>query len=230
MTFFEMGEVKQFVFVFTENFTSIEGMLFAFEAEERVFSFPVVVGKRGMGWGREVELAGPLKEEGDLRAPCGLFLLGPLFGKKIKKEFKMPFLTLQACHVCVDDSSSLWYNRIISEKEVNKDWKSSEKMRREDGLYELGVIIQYNTDPVVPHRGSCIFMHSWRGPNRETMGCTAMAKENLFRLAEWLDPEKDPHLLQLPQSAYSLFLSSLQSETIRSSITKRATALITKKG
>ena len=39
---------------------------------------------------------------------------------------------------------------------------SHERMWREDGLYDLVVVIGYNVDPAVPGLGSAIFLHVQR--------------------------------------------------------------------
>ena len=68
-------------------------------------------------------------------------------------------------------------------------------MRRTDGLYQLGVVVGYNTDPVIAGRGSAIFMHVWKGPGQSTSGCVAMALSDLERVVGWLDPARQPRII-----------------------------------
>ena len=224
--------MKQLIVVITNDFSAVKGELFAFddEREDPSFSFPVVVGKKGMGWGRGLHsywhLPGEHKKEGDAKAPAGLFSLSSLFGKAVPKQTLMPFLAVEEAHICVDDVASYFYNVIVDEREVVKDWKSAEEMKRSDGLYDLGVVIDHNSDPVTPGMGSCIFMHRWRDPGKGTAGCTAMSPENLERLTLWLDVECDPHLVQIPKEGYSSFLSSLRVEPSKTAVTKRLGKLI----
>ena len=70
-------------------------------------------------------------------------------------------------------------------------------MRRDDHVYELGVVVEHN-DACVPGRGSAIFLHVWREPGAPTAGCTSMARDDLLRLLRWLDPAAEPLLVQLP--------------------------------
>jgi L,D-peptidoglycan transpeptidase YkuD (ErfK/YbiS/YcfS/YnhG family) len=77
-------------------------------------------------------------------------------------------------------------------------WRSAEKMLRPDGLYQLGIVVHDNMDPIVKGRGSAIFLHIWRNASTSTVGCTAMAKNNLLNLIKWLDPAKQPLLIQAP--------------------------------
>jgi L,D-peptidoglycan transpeptidase YkuD (ErfK/YbiS/YcfS/YnhG family) len=56
-------------------------------------------------------------------------------------------------------------------------------------------VIEYNTDPIVPGKGSAIFMHIWRGPDSPTSGCIAMAKENFLPLLKWLNWDHNPVII-----------------------------------
>ncbi|MBI3618052.1 MAG: L,D-transpeptidase family protein, partial [Candidatus Omnitrophica bacterium] len=72
---------------------------------------------------------------------------------------------------------------------------SHEVLRRSDGLYKYAVVIEYNTDPAIPGMGSAIFLHVWRGANKPTAGCVAMAEIDLLRLLQWLDARQNPVIL-----------------------------------
>jgi len=89
---------------------------------------------------------------------------------------------------------------VVNPSEVGgRTWTSSEMMRRDlnnhDDLYKLGLLVSYNA-PARPGAGSCIFLHIWRGPERPTVGCTAMPEEGMMTLLAWLDPAAKPLLLQ----------------------------------
>jgi D-alanyl-D-alanine dipeptidase len=165
---------------------------------------PVVIGRRGMAWGNGLhppeQGRGPLKREGDQRAPAGLFLLPQSFGYARRGgESRLPYLPLTADIVCVDDPQSASYNRLVDRARVSApDWKSAERMRRRDGLYRWGVWVAHNVAPAVPGEGSCIFLHIWKNPFQGTAGCTALAPRAIRRLWRWLDPAANPVLAQLP--------------------------------
>jgi D-alanyl-D-alanine dipeptidase len=167
--------------------------------------FPVVLGHNGMGWGRGLPLSeprpGPIKHEGDGKSPAGLFALGTAFGYAPRAETTLPYRWLSPEIRCPDDASSSHYNQLVDDRQVTKDWNSAETMRRDDELYNLGVVVNHNT-PASPGAGSCIFLHVWEGPDSGTVGCTAMASDDLRRLLRWLDPTARPLLLQLPKSEY----------------------------
>ena len=157
--------------------------------------FPVSLGRHGLASAEEMRSpAGiPAKNEGDGATPIGIFPLESAFGRADAFPAKIPYLTLVETTEAVDDSSSRFYNRIVNRTDVSSpDWKSSEQMYRSDFLYDLGVVVGYNTHPVVPGKGSCIFLHIWKAPGAPTSGCVAMARSDLDRIVKWLDPAAQP--------------------------------------
>ena len=217
------GPARQLLLVTAEGWDATGGELRRFEraepgAEWTPVGGPVVVnlGRGGLGWGRGLHgLAlgsGPVKREGDGRAPAGLFSLGTGFAYDpagVVTEagaVRLPLLRADENLVCVDDAGSQSYNRIIDRRAVQKtDWTSHEDMLRADGQYRLGALVRHNMDPVVPGGGSCIFLHIWLGQGVASSGCTNMAPEAMLELLRWLDAEREPVLAQLPRQELARF-------------------------
>lgn len=215
-----LDEARQLMVVITPGWNSVKGVLQRFqrhETDERWTAvgkpFPIVVGKSGLAWGDglvSLQRLGagtddPLKREGDAKAPAGVFSLGTAFGYASQRPVfsRMPYLRLTPSMECVDNVKSPYYNRIVDRQRIGSpDWSSSEHMRRPDDLYRLGVYVEHNAKPVKPGDGSCIFLHIWSAADQGTVGCTAMAKENVELLLEWLDPAASPLLVQLPHDQY----------------------------
>jgi L,D-peptidoglycan transpeptidase YkuD (ErfK/YbiS/YcfS/YnhG family) len=65
---------------------------------------------------------------------------------------------------------------------------SAETMWRDDPLYDLVAVLGYNDDPVVPGKGSAIFLHLARNDYSATQGCVAMAYSDLLAALEQLRP------------------------------------------
>jgi len=177
-------------------------------------NIPAVIGKNGLGWGRGIHpldvCSGCIKREGDGKSPAGIFLLGTAFGYASPGEaawIKLPYRQAGDCLQCVDDPHSPYYNLLVDTTEVKQEWESHEEMRRADGLYRLGVVVQHNADRPVAGLGSCIFLHIWKGPHEATSGCTAMEDVHLERLLRRLDPMAMPILIQLPESEYDRYRS-----------------------
>jgi len=57
---------------------------------------------------------------------------------------------------------------------------SCENLWRDDGLYDLIIEIGYNDAPVIPGKGSAIFMHVARKGFEPTEGCVALKREDLL--------------------------------------------------
>ncbi|MEM1294184.1 MAG: L,D-transpeptidase family protein [Verrucomicrobiota bacterium] len=176
---------------------------------------PVVLGRSGMAWGRGFHLESPIeipiKQEGDGCSPAGLFELGTCFGRApdFSANPDLPYRQATQSDYFVDDPESATYNRWVrwnsdGDQGKARNWESAESMLREDDLYEFGIVVRHNMEPVVPAAGSAIFLHVWRNSSHPTAGCTAMSRERLIELLSWLDFSKHPFLLQIPDSEPSL--------------------------
>ena len=175
-------------------------------------TLPVSLGRSGMGVGRGVRDISnfpgnaPRKKEGDGRSPAGIFTLGTTFGYEPGPSgFDMPYMQATVRDFFVDDSFSPEYNqwvRLEDGEEPTKRWQTFEYMKRGDQLYELGIVVNHNTNPAVPKAGSAIFLHIWGGTNKPTAGCTAMEKAHLLELLHWLSDAYNPVLIQLPQEVF----------------------------
>lgn len=206
----------QLIVVVSSNWDSSVGTLYCFDRSSdclqwNLYLSPTTVnlGKNGMAVGQGIhkatDLLGVQKEEGDKRSPAGIFRLGPTFGNIDYRDYskKMPFLLITDDLEWVDDVKSIYYNQAVYSKLIhNIDWKSSEKMKQFGYLYNLGIFVQHNTDPIILGKGSAIFMHIWEAPDIRTSGCIAMAEKDLIEIVSWLKVEKNPSLIVLPMEEY----------------------------
>jgi len=155
----------------------------------------VTLGRSGLGWSSGDE---PLKNEGDGRSPAGVFEIHTTFGYDKNPLGAMPYYYADNTLICVDDSDDIHYNQMALFDPLHPP-KSYEVMHRADGVYRYGAVIGYNPTQSAG-RGSCIFFHLKNGKNTPTAGCTAMDETPLVEMLRWLDPQKNPHLLQIPAS------------------------------
>lgn len=202
------SETRQLVIVTTTDTKATTGELRRFEQTRGAWKrvgpvIPVSVGKGGLGWGIGLHPNrndGPLKREGDGRSPMGIFPLGTVTGYAPAPPpgTKMPYKEATPALRCVDDPESDRYNQ-LTEAPSNgpPPWRSDERMRRDDALYEWTIFVEHNVKPRRAGAGSCIFLHVWRAPGDPTVGCTAMARADLESLVKWLDPAARPLLVQL---------------------------------
>ena len=83
---------------------------------------------------------------------------------------------------------------------------SAERLWREDALYDLLVVLDYNERPRARGRGSAIFMHVAKSGYAPTEGCIALARPHLARLLERLDLRATVRVLAKQKSARSFRL------------------------
>ncbi|MDR7068537.1 L,D-peptidoglycan transpeptidase YkuD (ErfK/YbiS/YcfS/YnhG family) [Pseudoxanthomonas japonensis] len=217
-------DARQMVLVVTDGWDATTGTLQRFELRDGHWqpastAAPVSVGRNGAAWGMGLHPAqaqGPQKQEGDGRAPAGVFTLGEAFGYADKVDTAMPYRPMHATSYCIDVPDSPLYNRIINTREEGEAAAkgSTEPMRldlRNDGdpRYREGLVIGHNPK-ATPRAGSCIFAHLWRTPGEATAGCTAMASETMKAVLAWLAPDARPVFVLLPRDEYSRVMREWQ--------------------
>ena len=69
---------------------------------------------------------------------------------------------------------------------------NSEGMWQNPRAYPYFAVVEFNMRPVVPGRGSGIFLHAQTGG--PTAGCISLRKNDLRRVLRWLRPENAPHI------------------------------------
>ncbi len=83
-----------------------------------------------------------------------------------------------------DDPADPAYNRPVRLPYA----ASHERMTRDDGLYDVVVVLGHNDDPVVPGAGSAIFLHVARDDYGPTEGCVALALADLLEVLRTAGP------------------------------------------
>ncbi|RKQ35498.1 SH3 domain-containing protein [Oceanobacillus halophilus] len=137
------------------------------------------------------------KVEGDGKSPTGKYSIGTAFGRSGNPGTKLSYRAISADDVWVDDSNSKLYNTWQSKEETSDQWDSAENM--DIDLYTYGFVINYNTAQT-PGKGSAIFFHIANG---HTLGCTGVSQQNVVSILKWLDPSKNPVIIQTPESGLS---------------------------
>jgi len=125
------------------------------------------------------------KREGDGCSPSGLFGLSLAFGYAAAVETALPYRTCTAVDRWVDDPDSPDYNCWVT---APHPARSAERMLREDGLYEFGLVVDYNRNPVRPGAGSAIFVHVRDDRGAGTAGCLALPRAEMIALLRRLKP------------------------------------------
>ena len=127
------------------------------------------------------------KREGDHASPAGTFPLLRAFYRPDRlavPRTALPLAVLKTQDGWCDDSADPRYNTLVTLPYP----ASHEELWRADGLYDVIVVIGYNTGPVVPGKGSAIFLHCASPDFAGTEGCIAVAREALVPLLGLLGP------------------------------------------
>ena len=204
----------QMMVTIADSWDSTTGKLYCFDRTrdgwKAAFDQPisVLLGRNGLAWGRGLRGQGEQgkhKREGDGRAPAGVFVIGKIYtyDSKLPAGANYPFRTVTKWDAWVDDPKLKEYNQhiVVDPKRVPA-WFESQKMRHGDAAYRWLIEVRHNSDPPKAGGGSAIFLHTRRGPNRTTAGCTTMESGNLVRVMRWLRSDQRPQYTVLPKAVY----------------------------
>lgn len=166
-------------------------------SEQELLTVQVDSADSALGWAtlgdrrwRCVVGAGGVREdkvEGDAATPVGTFPLRHIYFRNdrlVLPPSRLPARPIGEHDGWCDDPRSPAYNRLVHSP---NDW-SHEKMWREDGLYDLLVVVGYNDDPPEGEWGSAIFLHIARDDMSPTQGCVAFSRNDLLELVPLLTP------------------------------------------
>ena len=130
---------------------------------------------------------GTKRGEGDGITPRGSFPVRKIFYRAdriAKPVTTLPLRAIQKDDGWCDAPDDPNYNRPVKLPYP----ASAEVMWREDHLYDLIAVLGYNDDPVVPGKGSAIFLHLARSDHSATQGCVALAYEDAVAAIAQLKP------------------------------------------
>lgn len=130
------------------------------------------------------------KREGDGTTPLGRYPLRWLCYRPDRLDPPLTGLATEALTPeagWCDDAGDPAYNRPVRHPYP----ASAEQLWRDDGLYDLLVVLGHNDAPVVPGLGSAIFLHCCKyddaGALKPTLGCIAVPRPTLLAIVAGCD-------------------------------------------
>lgn len=119
--------------------------------------------------------------EGDEKTPLGDYMLR--FGLYRADRLPEPkggltFRPLREDDGWCDAVNDPAYNRFIRLPYP----ASHEKLWREDGAYDVILVMSHNDSPPKPGLGSAVFIHVAQADDRKTLGCVALEPEAMIKL------------------------------------------------
>ncbi|MBI1208823.1 MAG: L,D-transpeptidase family protein [Azospirillum sp.] len=131
------------------------------------------------------------KREGDGATPVGRFPLRRVLfraDRLVRPVTRLAVAAIAPDDGWCDDPNDPRYNQRIG----LPDAASHERMWRDDGLYDVVVVLGHNDAPVIAGAGSAIFLHVTSPDRAPTAGCVAVALPDLLALladcdgSDWL--------------------------------------------
>ena len=135
------------------------------------------IGKKGIG---------NKKKEGDLITPIGVFNIKYILYRKdrVKISTKLKKKVIKKNMGWCDDPKSSHYNKLVKLPFIYRH----EKLYRKENIYDIILVLNYNTNPVKKNKGSAIFIHVAKNNFKKTEGCVAIKKQNLIKLIKKINP------------------------------------------
>ena len=121
------------------------------------------------------------KKEGDGCTPFGKYKFNEIYYRADKMgalDLNIESFPISSNDGWCDEPQSQFYNQLIKFPFS----QSAEKLYRNDEIYDIVCIINYNTNPVKPGKGSAIFLHVAHEDYRGTQGCIALSKIDLLNV------------------------------------------------
>jgi L,D-peptidoglycan transpeptidase YkuD (ErfK/YbiS/YcfS/YnhG family) len=140
--------------------------------------FPCALGRSGCR---------PKQREGDGITPLGLWPIREVLyraDRLARPRTALPVRAIRLCDGWCDAAGDRNYNRPVTLPYP----ASHESLWREDGLYDVIVVLGYNDRPRSLGRGSAIFMHLARPGYTPTAGCIALSRADMLKLLARLKP------------------------------------------
>lgn len=121
------------------------------------------------------------KLEGDGATPRGRFVLRRVLyrpDKLMRPRCALRLAPIREADGWCDAAEDRNYNRPIRHPYP----ASAEHLWRQDGIYDVVIVLSHNERPRIRNRGSAVFVHIARGDYEPTAGCIALSQRDLKRL------------------------------------------------
>ena len=122
------------------------------------------------------------KTEGDGCTPIGTYKINKIFYRPDKinnHKFILDSEIIEERDGWCDDVNSDSYNQ-----KIEFPFKEgAEHLYRNDDLYDIVCVLDYNLNPIIKGKGSAIFLHVAKEDYSPTQGCVAIKKDELLQIA-----------------------------------------------
>ena len=138
-----------------------------------------LVGKNGIG---------NKCREGDMITPRGVFKMSKIYYRydEIGKiNTKIPSQKISKKLIWITDPKSKKYNS----PSIQNSSHNFENFHRNDNIYDIVIVVNFNFSPCKKFKGSAIFIHCTEKNKNFTEGCIAVKKEVLIEMLKYISPK-----------------------------------------
>jgi L,D-peptidoglycan transpeptidase YkuD (ErfK/YbiS/YcfS/YnhG family) len=135
------------------------------------------------------------RREGDGTTPTGVFTIGrTMYGNAPNPGVRYRYRRLVCGDWWNEDPRTPTYNTFQHVRCGTRPpfRVTTPGLWQEKRAYRHFAVIEFNMRPVVPGRGSGIFLHAQTG--NSTNGCVSLPADRLVTVLRWLDPAKSPRI------------------------------------
>ena len=135
------------------------------------------------------------RQEGDGTTPTGTFRIGgTMYGNAPNPGVRFRYRRVVCGDWWDEDPASPSYNTFQHVRCGQRPpfRVKSPGMWQQPRAYPYLAVVEFNMRPVVPGRGSGIFLHAQTGG--PTQGCISLPRPDLLRVLRWLRPEMSPRI------------------------------------
>lgn len=189
-----IGVTRQWVIVEVDSDRATTGTLRVVEVVDGksiviVGPVPARVGRSGVS---------AAHREGDGTTPLGRFRITGAFGLSASRTSLLPYRKVRVGDCWISVANDPKYNTWSRRGSCTSPNENLSRIAKA-GPYEYALTTAYNTNPVVPGKGSAIFVHVNANDGvdgtKPTSGCVSVARDVMKRLLVLLDPAKQPELI-----------------------------------
>jgi L,D-peptidoglycan transpeptidase YkuD (ErfK/YbiS/YcfS/YnhG family) len=131
------------------------------------------------------------KREGDGATPAGRFRAVRLWWRADRlprPRTLLPARRIGPADAWCEDPTDRRYNRAFR-RSATEPGDAGDRLRRDDGFYDMMIEIDHNRRPRVAGRGSAVFIHVARAFLAPTAGCIALRRRDLKILLTRIAPK-----------------------------------------
>ena len=144
------------------------------------------------------------RSEGDGTTPAGIFRLTAAFGSAKESSTNLPYSKVEPGDCWISDTNDASYNQWTTRENCSPPNVNMYELAQNNGVYAHAVVIDFNTHPISPGKGSAVFLYRnelLKGSKSTTTATTAgvtLSESDLMEVFRKLDEDAHPVIVMGP--------------------------------